>query len=230
MVMKTSAGARTVPHRVFLVEDHPIVRQGLAQLINQEGDLEVCGEAETPKQALEVVGALHPDLAIVDLALKSSSGLDLIKTFRAQMPALPVLVLSMYDEDLYAERALRAGALGYVMKQEATETLLEAIRSVLRGEVYVSRKLATRMVQNLATATSGTGTNRLRRLSDRELEVLRFVGEGYTTRQIAEALYLSVKTVETHRAHLMDKLQLANATELMRYAMSWVNYPEGNRG
>lgn len=230
MVMKTSAGARTVPHRVFLVEDHPIVRQGLAQLINQEGDLEVCGEAETPKQALEVVGALHPDLAIVDLALKSSSGLDLIKTFRAQMPALPVLVLSMYDEDLYAERALRAGALGYVMKQEATETLLEAIRSVLQGEVYVSRKLATRMVQNLATATSGTGTNRLRRLSDRELEVLRFVGEGYTTRQIAEALYLSVKTVETHRAHLMDKLQLANATELMRYAMSWVNYPEGNRG
>jgi DNA-binding NarL/FixJ family response regulator len=227
MATKTSTPAQNASHRIFLVENHPIVRQGLTQLINQEGDLEICGEAETPKQALEVVDALHPDLAIVDLALKSSSGLDLIKAFRAQMPSMSVLVLSMYNEDLYAERALRAGALGYVMKQEATETLLEAIRCVLQGEVYVSQRLARRIVQNLVTAASGTGTNRLKRLSDRELEVLRFVGEGYTTRQIAEALHLSIKTVETHRAHLMDKLQLANATELMRYAMSWVNNPEG---
>lgn len=223
MGAKSSVQEHITPHKIFLVDDHPIVRQGLAQLINQEADLVVCGEAETSKQALEVAGALHPDLAIVDLALKSSSGLDLIKTFRTLMPSMVTLVLSMYDEKLYAERALRAGALGYVMKQEATATLLDAIRDVLRGNIYVSKQQATRMVQTLITTTSEGGVSPLRRLSDRELEVLRFIGEGSSTRQIAETLHLSVKTVETHRAHLMDKLQLANATELMRYAVNWVS-------
>jgi DNA-binding NarL/FixJ family response regulator len=209
-------------HRVLIVDDHPIVRQGLRQLINQEPDLMVCGEATEPQQALEVAGTERPDLVIVDLTLKEGSGLDLIKTLQVQQPELPILVVSMHDEALYAERSLRAGARGYIMKQEATETLLHALRRVLDGEIYVSGRMATRLVRSVVQGRSAEDSP-LVRLSDRELEVLQFIGRGLSTRQIADTLHLSIKTVETHRANIMRKLHLGHATELVRYAVHWVN-------
>ncbi|GIX49665.1 MAG: DNA-binding response regulator [Candidatus Tectimicrobiota bacterium] len=212
--------------RILVVDDHPIVRRGLVWLLAREPDLEVCGEAEDAAQALAAVEALRPDLAIVDIALRASSGLDLIKTLHAQVPQLPVLVLSIHDETLYAERVLRAGGRGYVMKQEATETLLQAVRQVLRGELYLSPRMASRLLAAFVQGRPAPVVSPLQRLSDRELEVFRLLGQGYSTRQVAAALHVSVKTVETHRAHLMKKLHLASAAELLRYATQWVNHPE----
>lgn len=209
--------------RILIVDDHPIVRQGLAQLINQEADLHVCGAAEDAAQAVERVAALHPDLVVVDIGLKDSSGLDLIKTLHGRDPKLPILVLSMHDETLYAERTLRAGACGYIMKQEATDQLLEAIRQVLRGEIALSARMAGRLLKTVVHGREASGETTLARLSDRELEVFRLLGQGYSTRQVAEVLHLSVKTIETHRAHLMEKLHLAHAAELIRYATQWAH-------
>ena len=222
MTIPISTSKSVEPHRVLIVDDHPIVRQGLRQLINQEPDLIVCGEATEPQQALATAEAVQPDVVIVDLTLKEGSGLDLIKTLQAQRPALPVLVVSMHDEALYAERSLRAGARGYVMKQEATETLLHALRRVLDGEIYVSGRMATRLVRSVVQGRSSEDSP-LTSLSDRELEVLQFIGRGLSTRQIADTLHLSIKTVETHRANIMRKLHLSHATELVRYAVHWVN-------
>ena len=207
--------------RILIVDDYPIVRQGLAQLINQETDLHVCGEAEDAAHAMERVAALCPDLVVVDISLKDSSGLDLIKTLHSRDPKLPILVLSMHDETLYAERVLRAGARGYVMKQEATTQVLEAIRQVFRGEISLSGRMVGRLLKTMAYGRETGGETPLARLSDRELEVFRLLGQGHRTRQVAEVLHLSVKTVETHRAHLMEKLHLAHATELIRYATQW---------
>jgi DNA-binding NarL/FixJ family response regulator len=208
---------------VLIVDDHPIVRQGLAQLINQEKDLEVCGQAEDAHEAMQAIRQLNPDMVIVDISLKDTSGMELIKDLKIQHPDLPVLTLSMHDEAVYGERALRAGARGYVMKQEATGKVVTAIRRVLAGEVYVSDGLSAKMVSKLVGGGARTASSPADSLSDRELEVFRMIGEGFGTREMAEKLHLSIKTVETYRAHIKDKLGLQDANELLRTAIQWVN-------
>lgn len=210
-------------HRIVIVDDHPIVRQGLAQLIEQEDDLHICGQAEDAHEAMRAIRELNPDLVIVDISLRTTSGIDLIKDIRAQFPALPVLTLSMHDEALYAERALRAGAKGYIMKQEAPEEVVTAIRRVLAGTTYVSQGMAAKMVSKIVAGPGEKAASPVDRLSDRELEVFRLIGEGYGTREMAEKLYLSVKTIETYRAHIKDKLNLQDANQLLRAAIRWAN-------
>lgn len=207
--------------RILIVDDHPIVRQGFAQLINQEPDLTVCAEVDTGARAFDAAGTATPDLAVVDIALPGASGLELIKNIKAAYPELRVLVLSMHDETLYAERALRAGAQGYIMKQEATDKVLEAIRRVLAGDVYLSEQMSARLLHHLVGVGPLPSASPIERLSDRELEVFRLIGQGHSTRQIAEQLNLGVKTVETYRAHIMEKLNLQNATELVQRAFQW---------
>jgi DNA-binding NarL/FixJ family response regulator len=213
---------RTTKARVLLVDDHPIVRQGLGQLINEEPDLSIVGEAEDFQQALAAVDTANPDVAIVDISLKDRSGIELIKEFRAKRPDLPILVLSMHDESLHAERVLRAGAKGYIMKQEATEQVMNAIRRVLRGEVYLSERMSSRMVNRLVAGPQNVGGSPIERLSDREFEVFQMIGQGVGPSEIAERLGLSVKTVETHRERIKEKLNLASGSELIRYAMQYV--------
>ena len=213
---RTSARAA----RILIVDDHPIVRRGIVQLIQNESNLEVCGEADSPATAVELLESLRPDLVIVDLTLAHANGLGLIKDLQARDPRLPVLVLSMHDETLYAERALRAGAMGYIMKQEATDHIVEAIRQVLGGNIYVSERMTTRMLHRLVGDKREAGAvSPLETLSDREMEVLHLLGQGLSTRQIAEQLFLSVKTVETYLEHLKTKLGLESGRELIRYAM-----------
>lgn len=212
---------------ILIVDDHPIVRQGLAQLIGQEHDLNVCGQAEDACQAMKAIRDLKPDLVVVDIALKETSGMELIKDIKVQYPGLPVLTLSMHDEAVYGERALRAGAKGYIMKQEATDKVVTAIRRVLAGEVYISDGMAAKMVGRLVGSASDRGVSPIERLSDRELEVFRLIGEGYGTREMAEKLHLSVKTIETYRAHIKDKLGFQDANELLRSAIQWVNSEPG---
>src|SRR5579863_6000482 len=206
---------------VFVVDDHPIVRQGLALLINQEADLTVCGEAEEMHSALSAIQALRPDILIVDISLNGPDGLELLKNIRLTSPRLPVLILSMHVESIYAERALRAGANGYIMKQEATEKVLVALRRILSGEIYVSDKIANNMLQHYVRGSNHTEHSEISELTDRELEVFRLIGEGHGTRQIAEALHLSVKTVESYQAHIKDKLSLRSVRELVQHAVQW---------
>jgi DNA-binding NarL/FixJ family response regulator len=209
--------------RVLVIDDHPIFRQGIAELINHENDIEVCGEAETMQQALAAMETLNPDLAIVDITLKGANGIELIKSAKIQHPKIPLLVLSMHDESLYAERALRAGARGYVMKQAAPEQVMNAIRRVISGELYVSPVMGDRMIQKLVGGPEAGNGSPVHNLSDRELEVLALIGQGHGTRQIAEELHLSVKTVESHRAHIKEKLNLKTAPEMVRFAVQWVS-------
>ena len=206
---------------VFLVDDHPIVRQGLTLLINQEADLAVCGAAEEMQSALAAIQAVRPDILIVDISLNGPDGLELLKTVRITSPRLPVLILSMHDESIYAERALRAGASGYIMKQEATEKVLVALRRILSGEIYVSERIANSMLQHYVRGADPAGHSSISELTDRELEVFRLIGEGHGTRQIAEALHLSVKTVESYQAHIKEKLSLRSARELVQHAVEW---------
>jgi DNA-binding NarL/FixJ family response regulator len=208
---------------VLIVDDHPVVRQGLAQLINQEKDLEVRGYAEDAYQAMQAIKDVRPDMVIVDISLKDTSGMDLIKDMKIQYPNLPILTLSMHDESLYAERALRAGARGYIMKHEATERVITAIRRVLAGEIYVSDAMAAKMVSKLATGAAPQSASPVESLSDRELEVFRLIGEGHKTRDVADNLHLSVKTIETYRAHIKEKLGFKDGNELFRFAVEWVN-------
>ena len=209
--------------RILIVDDHPIVRQGLAELINHEDDLTVCGQAEDAPQAMKDIRTLKPDMAIVDISLKETSGIELIKDIKVQYPSLPVLTLSMHDESLYAERALRAGARGYIMKQQATEKVIVAIHKVVSGQVYVSDIMAAKMVRKLVTGSSDVGVSPLDRLSDRELQVFLLIGQGHGTRQISEQLHLSVKTIETYRSHIKEKLNIIGAAKLLQYAIQWVN-------
>jgi len=213
------AGAGTKA-RVMLVDDHPIVRQGLANLIDAESDLVVCAQVESADEAMRVLPDEKPDVVVVDISLGDRSGLELVKDIRARWPDMPMLVLSMHDELLYAERALRAGAKGYIMKQEATEKVMEGIRKVLDGELYVSERMAARLMDQAVNAKPA-GTNPLTRLSDRELEVFTMIGHGLGTREIANKLILSIKTVEAHREHIKEKLNLRSGTELMRYAVQY---------
>ncbi|MGA8428783.1 MAG: response regulator transcription factor [Candidatus Sulfotelmatobacter sp.] len=206
---------------VFVVDDHPIVRQGLALLINRESDLTVCGEAEEMHAALSAIPIAKPDILIVDISLNGPDGLELLKNIRITSPRLPVLILSMHDESIYAERALRAGANGYIMKQEATEKVLVALRRILSGEIYVSGRIANSMLQHYVHGASPSPQSSISELTDRELEVFRLIGEGHGTRQIAEALHLSVKTVESYQAHIKEKLCLRSARELVQHAVEW---------
>ena len=205
---------------ILLVDDHPIVREGLVQLINAEPDLVVCGEASTGRDAMNLIRSSDVDLALVDISLQDCSGVELIKDIVAVRATLPCLALSMYDEALYAMRVLRAGGRGYIMKQEVPKKVLGAIRQVLSGNVYLSEKMATRLVDQLF-APDRAASRPDRELTDRELAVLMLIGRGLSTREIAEQLFLSVKTVETHCERMKEKLNLKNRLELLRYAMQF---------
>jgi len=217
--------------KVFVVDDHPIVREGLAQMINREPDLVVCGDAGDMHGALEKIHVIRPDVLIVDISLNGPDGLDVVKNIRTKNSNLPILILSMHDESLYAERALRAGANGYVMKQEATEKILAGLRRVLNHEIYVSEAIANRMLQQFVGGGSPhTKQCSIEDLSDRELEVLRLIGGGHGTRQIAEELHLSIKTVESYQAHLKEKLSLKNSREVVQYAVQWAHETRRQNG
>ncbi|HEY7087582.1 MAG TPA: response regulator transcription factor [Tepidisphaeraceae bacterium] len=213
----------TTKSRVLLIEDHPVVSRGLAMLIDDEHDLAVCGSAGSGPEALKLISQLKPDVVILDIALGDESGLDLIKRIHDILPNLPVLALSMHDETLYAERALRAGAKGYIMKKEAMEKVMGAIRRVLDGEIFVSEKMASRMVHKLIDggAASAAEGSPLELLSDREFEVFSLIAQGIGPSEIANRLSVSVKTVETHREHIKAKLGLRSAPELTRFALQW---------
>lgn len=210
------------PRKVLLVDDHPVVRHGLAQLIAGEADLEVCAEAESAPVALEAMRRSRPDVAILDISLNGTNGIELVKLMRAEQPKLPILILSMHDESLYALRALRAGAQGYLMKAEAIAHVLAAIRKVLSGEIYVSPSLSERLVFKAIRSMDGGMGSPVDSLSDRELEVLQLLGKGFGTREIANELHLSIKTIETHRAHIKEKLGMKDAGQMVRFAIDWV--------
>jgi DNA-binding NarL/FixJ family response regulator len=208
--------------RILIVDDHPVVRTGLRMLIDDEPDLIVCGEAGDADEAIRVLDTKKPDLVIVDLSLKGSSGLELIKRIKSRNSPSKMLVSSMFEESLYAERVLNAGALGYVSKQEAMEKVVEAIRCVLSGRVYLSAAMSDRMLHRLARDQKAPERSPVETLSDRELEVFELIGRGRTTAEIANQLHLSVKTVETHREKVKAKLGLKSAAELYQYAVRWV--------
>lgn len=218
-----AAKPKTTEKRLLIVDDHPMMRTGLAQLIGTEDGLKVCVEADNAGQALNAVSKQQFDLALVDISLPDKNGLELIKDMRALNPGLPILVVSMHDEMIYAERVLRAGARGYIMKQEGGHKFLQAIRQVLGGQVYVSEKMSARILENLSGSQSGAAGSPVRKLSDREFEVFQLIGQGVGTSEIATRLHLSVKTVEVHRANIKQKLNLSTATELVRYAVRWVD-------
>ena len=205
--------------RVFVVDDHPILRQGLAALVNQQPDLMICGEADDALTALKNMASSKPDVLIVDISLKGMDGIELIKRMKIQYPDLAILVVSMHDESLYAERVLRAGARGFVMKEEATEEMVRSIREVLNGEIAVSEKVASHMVHKLIESGSHFTGSPIENLTDRELEVFRLIGQGHTTREIAEELHLSIKTIQAYRELIKKKLKLKNSTELVRRAV-----------
>ena len=205
-----------------MIDDHPMVVEGLAQLINREPDLMVCGQAQDAPKALQAIETLKPDMTIVDISLNGTNGIELIKDIKLRHCELPVLVLSAHDESFFAERSLRAGAGGYVMKLEAPDNLMNAIRRVLNGEIYLSAKMSGKMLQKYVGSSGKPMETSIDRLTDREVAVLQLIGLGHGTREIAEQLNLSVKTIETYRAHIMEKLDLKNATELVKYAIQWV--------
>jgi DNA-binding NarL/FixJ family response regulator len=213
---------------VLIIDDHPLLRQGLAMLINQQKDMQVCGEAEEAHTAMHCIAQKRPDIIILDLTLKGPDGLDLLKTIRASDPDLPVLILSMHDEAIYAERALRARANGYIMKQEATEKVLVAVRRILDGDVYLSDSMSRKMLQQYIDGSPSLLESRIASLSDRELEVFCRIGEGRATREIAEELRLSVKTVETYQAHIKEKLGLRSGRELIQHAIQWKVHEKAN--
>jgi DNA-binding NarL/FixJ family response regulator len=221
MNAKAQLDVQAKKYRVLLVDDHPIVRQGLALLIDREADLSVCGEAEGAHTAFHAIETLRPDIVVLDISLNGPDGLEVLKEIRMKSGSLPVLILSMHDESIYAERAMRAGANGYIMKQEATEKVLIAIRRILQGDVYLSDRLTTTMLQQYVRGGATTKSSPLLNLTDRELEVFRLIGEGHGTRQIADELHLSVKTIESYQAHIKEKLALRNARELVQHAIEW---------
>ena len=214
--------------RVLLVDDHAVVRDGLALLLRGEEDLEVCGEAASAEEAVDLAMKLKPQLAIIDISLGGVNGMELIKNLRAIDPALLILVLSMHDEAHYAERALRAGAKGYIMKRAARDRILDAVRAVLRGDIFVSDAINKSMIYQFLHAADGKSSSPISRLSDRELEVLTLLGRGLSSKEIAERLHLSQKTVDSHRTHLKEKLQLGGAPELVKFAFEWVSSQELN--
>jgi DNA-binding NarL/FixJ family response regulator len=216
---KTTSAGR---HRILIVDDHPVFRHGLAQLINQEEDLFVCGEAEDYQGALKAVKDLQPDMIIVDITLKDMSGIDLIKEIHKARRDITMLVISMHDESLYAERAFRAGAKGYIMKQEASESVVRAIRQVRQGSIYASKKMTDQILSRFIEGNNKMTEAPLHYLTDRELEVFQLIGEGLSISEIGSRLHLSVKTIGTYRERIKEKLNLKTSTELLRYALNWV--------
>lgn len=222
MNKKSVSTQKQYKNKILIVDDHPIVRKGLSQLINQEQDLFVLGETEDAPSALEFLKKNKPDLAIVDISLKGIDGIELIKKIKERYHDLPILVVSMHDESLFAERALRAGAKGYIMKQEAIEKMMEAIRKVINGELYISERVSANIVKKFIDGKQLIKGSPIEILSDRELEVVNLIGQGYKTRQIAGILNVSTKTVESYRSKIKEKLNLKNAPELLKHAIHWV--------
>jgi DNA-binding NarL/FixJ family response regulator len=218
----TPAGRRGI----LLVDDHPFMRAGLGQLIDRQPDLRVCGEAGNPTEAFQALGREKPDLVLTDLTMPGRSGLEFIKDLRAAYPEISILVISMHDEVVYAERAIRAGARGYIMKEAGGENLLAAIRQVLRGEVYVSPRMSARILEGLSAQRPRGSHSPIEKLTDREFEVFQLIGQGKSTRDIAEQLHLSPKTVDVHRSNLREKLELKDVTALIRHAVRWVETKE----
>lgn len=218
-----------IKSEIIIVDDHPIFRRGLAQLINEEHDMEVCGEAEDVDEAKKAIGKLKPDMVIVDISLKDRSGMELLRYMAEKYPLLPSLVLSMHDETLYAERVLRAGARGYIMKQEMTGNVIQAIRQVLKGKIYASDSIVESMLGKLTdNRTCDISENAVDKLSNRELEVFQMIGKGFGRKEIAEMLNLSVKTIGTYRENIKKKLNLKNSSELMKHAFEWVRLQNSN--
>lgn len=212
----------TIKRRIVIVDDHPMVREGLKGRLSLEPDLEVCGEAEEVVSAVQLIEEAAPDLAVVDVSLGSGSGIDLIRRLRARDCQVPVLILSMYDAELYADRALRAGAMGYVSKNASSKTIIEAVRQVLSGRMYLSPEYSEQLAHRIALGREGLSDDPVTALSDRELEVFRLIGSGRTTAELASELHLSVHTVETHRQRIKNKLELQSAAALSRAAAQWV--------
>lgn len=210
----------------MVVDDHPLFRSGLAGLLNQHPDLEVCGQADSAPLALDQMRKHRPDLAIIDVSLNGTNGIELVKLMRAEQPKLIILVLSMHDETLYALRALKAGARGYLMKGEAVEHVLHAVRQVLEGKLFVSRRFGEKLIFKAVNASEANSQSPVDSLSDRELEVLTMLGKGQSTKSVAQNLNLSIKTIETHRAHIKEKLGLSNSNEMTRFAVDWVTHQE----
>jgi DNA-binding NarL/FixJ family response regulator len=208
--------------RIYITDDHPLVRRGLAAMINAEPDLEVCGEAEDCATATSEIAKTRPDIVIVDISLKGNSGIELIKNIKAFDPKIVVAVLSMHDESVYALRVLKAGAKAYVMKQDIASKVIEAIRKIRKGQMYVSEKVASQMLNRIVKGQEEESDSPVASLSDRELEVANLIGAGLATREIAQRLHVSVKTVETHRAHIKSKLNLSSATLLVQFCVRWV--------
>jgi DNA-binding NarL/FixJ family response regulator len=208
--------------QILLVDDHPLMRAGLAQLINRQSDLYVCGEAGDPSAARQELLRTKPDLILTDISMPGRSGFEFIKDLIAENPKWLILVVSMHDEVIFAERALKAGARGYVMKEAGGENLLAAIRQVLAGQIYLSPKMAARVLENLSARRPRGSDSPIEKLSDREFEVLQLIGHGKSTRDIAEQLHLSSKTIDVYRSHIKEKLQLLDSTALARYAIRWV--------
>lgn len=210
--------------KVLIIDDHQMVREGLSHFINQSEDLIVCGEAEDAQQGHEQISRVKPDVVLVDISLPGTNGIEFIKTAISEHPKLPIVVVSMHDESLYAERSLRAGALAYVMKRDGSDEVLKALRKALAGELYVSGRISAAMFRKLIGRKTPKGDSSVSMLSDRELEVFEQIGRGRTTRKIAEDLQLSIKTVDSHRAHIKDKLQLHSATELVQHAVRYIEH------
>ena len=208
--------------RVLLVDDHPVVRDGLRQIIQRESDLMVCGEVETARAVRAAIKEFHPDIVVTDLSLRQGDGMEVVRDVRAQYPRLPILVLSMHDEAIYAERVLAVGANGYIMKKAASQEFLMALRRVLEGQVYVSTAMNSILIERLVAKTEAASTDPIHDLSNRELQVLQMMGRGLPTREIANLLNLSVKTVESHRHRLKRKLKLESGVQLVRYAVTWM--------
>jgi DNA-binding NarL/FixJ family response regulator len=223
---ETTETSQNRKKRVLIVDDHPIFRFGLAGLITEQSRLEVCGHADSAPLALDAMRRLKPDIVLVDLSLRGTNGIELIKLMKAEEPDLPVLVISMHNEAVFGLRALKAGALGYVMKAEAMNHVAEAIFKVLQGKIYVSPEFAEKLIFKAVQSTEAGGSSPVDALSDRELEVLQLLGKGGSTRSIAEALHLSVKTIETHRAHIKEKLGLQDSEEMVKFAIDWVAQQE----
>ena len=215
--------------RLLIVDDHPMMRNGLAQLIDSEGDLKVSAQADTARQAVELVSKQKFDLALLDISLPDKNGLELLKDLRALQPDLPILVVSMHDELIYAERVLRGGGRGYIMKQEGGEKFIRAIRQVLAGQIYVSEKMSARILEIFSGRKNETESSPVAKLTDREFEVFQLIGQGVSTRKCAEQLHLSIKTVEVHRGHIKEKLDLKDATALVHQAIRWFE-AENRRG
>jgi DNA-binding NarL/FixJ family response regulator len=221
-VKRDHVGTMPKKVRIMVVDDHPIMREGLTRVIEETSDLMVCAQAESIQGALELIKKMVPDLIIVDIGLGGTNGLELIKDVKARHPKLPVLVHSMHEEQVYAQRSLHAGARGYLMKQEPAAKLLQAIRHVLGGEIYLSETMTRQMLHRMAGSASGAGLSAVECLSDRELEVFELLGRGQKTKEIAAHLHLSIKTVQTYCEHLKEKLLLRDSTGLVRFAVQWV--------